>query len=559
MTTIDTHAESVATASVVPAGTGRVLSGVASWITTADHKRIGRLFVGFSTLFLLGVAGVGALLGFERIDTDSIALDAGSLGQLFSLFRVGFVFFVMTPLMLGVAIAVVPLQIGSKSLTFPRAAALGLWTWLTGSGLVIAAYATNGGPGGGDESGVDLFLAGLGLTVIGLIIAAASLAATVLTSRAPGMYLDRVPMFAWSAFVGAIALLVTLPVLLAALIYLFADHRFGARTSLDENGWGGNTGVHTWIRFAITQPQTYVYAIPVLGFVAEVVPVFARRRMVIRRAALIGVGVLATAGLAGISQTDHGIGPWRPLGDFDKVQDIIPYAFFNLLPIAGILAVMGACMLTLRPALKARQFTLGAPLLFGLGAAGMLTLGTLAHTLTPIADLQLAGTVYEEGEFTLVAYAVVLAAMGAITYWGPKLWGRRLPKVPTLLMALGGTGATVLASVPYLLAGLNNQPGIFGVTDATQLVSGFDNDVAPALMNTLVALGHALMVLTVLGFAMLALRSFTKGERSGDDPWDGQTLEWMTSSPPPLNNFAETPTVASAEPLADLKPSRSDA
>src|SRR5262249_30341022 len=151
-------------------------SGVASWLTTADHKRIGRLFVGFSLTALLGVAGIGALLGFERIDTKSIDLDSGSLDQLFSLFRVGLVFMVAIPLVLGIAIAVVPLQVGSRALAFPRAAALGLWTWLTGTGIVIAAYCMNGGPNGGDANAVDLFLAGLGLAVIGLIVAAATVA-----------------------------------------------------------------------------------------------------------------------------------------------------------------------------------------------------------------------------------------------------------------------------------------------------------------------------------------------------------------------------------------------
>jgi len=294
--------------------------------------------------------------------------------------------------------------------------------------------------------------------------------------------------------------------------------------------------------------------VPVLGFVAEVIPVFAKRRMLVRGAALAGVGILSLGGLAGVSQNDHAIGSWRPLGDFDKLQDMVPYAFFNLLPILGVLAVMGVATLTLLPALKARSLAIGAPLLFGVGAVGMLTLGAVAHAFSPITDLHLAGTVYEEGEFTFVAYGIVLAALGGVAYWGPKLWGRNLPKVPTLLLALGATGAAFLASAPYLLSGFNDQPGLFGATDPTSIAGGFDHDAAPELLNTITAVGHALMVLTVLGFVLLALRAFTAGDTAGDDPWDGQTLEWATSSPAPSGNFADTPTVASAEPLTDLKP-----
>ena len=429
MTTIDTHPESAVAGSVAPTGVGRALAGVASWITTADHKRIGRLFIGFGLAFLIGIAGIGTLLGFERIDTGSTTLDTNSLGQLFSLFRVGMVFMVAIPLGLGVAIAVVPLQLGSRALAFPRLAALGLWTWLAGSGIVIGSYAMNGGPGGGGTNAVDLFLAGVGLTVIGLLVASVSVATSVLTSRAPGMTLAKAPAFAWSALVGAIALVLTLPVLLAVLIYLFADHRFGARTALEVNGWGGNE-INNWIRFALSQPQTFVYAIPVLGFVAEVIPVFAKRRMLVRGSALAGIAIFSTASLAGISQVDHGIGAWKSLGSFDKVKDIVPYLFFNALPILGILVVMGAVSLTLLTSVKARTVSLGAPLVFGLGAVGMLTVGALAHLLSPITDLHLAGTVYEEGEFTFITYALVLATLGAVTYWGPKLWGRRLPMCP---------------------------------------------------------------------------------------------------------------------------------
>jgi len=559
MTTIDTHPESAVAASGASAS-GHALAHVASWITTADHKRIGRMFIGLSLTLLMGIAGLGAVLGFDRItadDTDTL-LDVNSLGQLFSLFRVGLIFMVIIPLALGVAIAIVPLQVGARSLAFPRLAALGLWTWLTGSGIVLVAYLQNGGPGGGKESAVDLFLAGLGLTIIGLLCSAVALATSVLTSRAPGMTLDRIPAFAWSALVSAAALVLTLPVLLAALIYVYADHRYGSRISLEANGWGGNA-VYPWIRFALSQPTSFIYALPVLGFVAETVPVFARRRNPLRAGVLVGVAIFATASLTGATQIDHGIGNWNAMDGGDRFKDMVDYAFFNLLPVLGILAVMGAVTLTLLLGLKSRRLSLSAPLILGLGAAGMLTLGAGAHLLMPIADLNLSGTVYEEGVFHLIAYSLVLAALGGFTYWGPKLWGRALPKAPTFLLALGAVGGAALAGIPFLISGFNDQPGFFGVINPVDLVTNWSSDAAPELLNALTAIGHALIALTVLGTVLLAVGAFTKGKFVGDDPWDGQTLEWATSSPAPANNFVDLPIVSSAEPLADLKSAGSDA
>jgi len=554
MTTIDTPTDAAAGS---PAGTSPLVAAVASWVTTSDHKRIGRLFASLSMLMMLALAGLVAVLGFDRIDRTENFLDIDVLSQLFSLARVGFIFMVMVPMMLGFAISVVPLQLGARSMTFPRSAAFGLWTWLTGCGIIIVSYAQNGGPGGGKSSAVDLFLAGLGLTVLGLVTAAASLATTVLTSRAPGMTLDRVPPFAWSALVFAVAVIVTMPVMLAALVYLYADHRYGGRQSLEAGGFGGNA-IYPWIRTALSQPLTFIYALPVLGFVAEVVPVFARRRTVLRAGVLVGIGVLATAGLTGITQIDHNIRPWSQADDGERFRDIVTYAFFNLLPILGLLVLMGAVTLTLLTGLKSRSIRLEPPLLFGIGAVILLTHALLTHVLVPIDDLQLAGSVYEEGVFMSVVYSVVLAGLGCVSYWSLKFRGRQLPRIPLMLLALGGLGAGVLATVPYFISGFNNQPGLFGVKRAESMVLGWDHNAAPELLNALSGIGHGLMALTVLGFVLLTQRAFASGKFAADDPWDGQTLEWATSSPPPANNFVDLPSVSSPEPLTDLKPAGSD-
>lgn len=543
MTTIETRPEHGAMSLTGQQAGGGTLTGVAGWITTSDHKRIGRLFVGFGLVLLAASLVVGGLLGAERIAPKHLFLKANTVDQLFALFRVAVPYLGIAPLLLGLGVAVVPLQIGSKAIAFGRAAALGFWCWLFGSGTVIASFIGNGGPGGGDPKMVELFLAGLGLTIIGLMVAATSVAVTVLTCRAPGMTLRRVPAFAWASLVGSTVLVLTLPVLLGDLVLLAVDHR-SARTI----GFGGNQDLLTWMGWALTQPATLLLAIPVLGITADVVATATRKRLALRPAVLLGVGILAVATLGSVTQKLQVL-HWSGVSTSDKINDLLPFALFTLLPILGpvlVLAALGQALATGKPRLASPP-----AFLFGLVGLLFVTLGVAAHALTGIVDLQLVGTTYEEGVLVLVAGGSLLAALGGVSHWGPKLWGRTLPSTAVLpLVGLGAVGV-LLGGVPLLVAGFQGQPAL--------TAGNFDYKLAPEALNLLATIGQGLLFVTVIGFVLLAIKGFTKGATVGDDPWDGQTLEWATASPAPADNFAEVLRVASAEPLLDLKPAGSDA
>src|SRR6478736_2527618 len=223
---------------------------LAEWLTTGDHRRIGRLYVALALVFTVALLVVAALLAFERVDDGSFdILHADAVAQLYSLYFLGAVFCVVAPLFIGLATAIVPLQVGARTIAFPRAAALAFWAWLVGTGVMVGAYIANGGPGGGNSIAVDLFLVSFGLVVVALVLGAICVATTVLTLRAPGMTLDRVPMFAWSMVVSASLLILTLPVLVGELIYLYIDHRY-ARAA-----FGGNAGVLGYIGWTVIAPQ----------------------------------------------------------------------------------------------------------------------------------------------------------------------------------------------------------------------------------------------------------------------------------------------------------------
>lgn len=534
MTTIDT-ASHTASAGIVAT---RAPSSVAVWVTTSDHKRLGRLLIVSGLLALVGIAAVAALLGFERIDATSVTLNANSITQLFAIHRVGLAFFVVVPIMLGLAVAVVPLQLGARSLAFPRLAAAGFWAWFFGMVLIIISIASNGGPGGGAPKFVALFIAAYGVMLAGLTAIAGSVATTVLTTRAPGMNMRRVPLFSWSALVSSLGLLLVLPVAFGTVIYLYVSYRY------NKVPFGGNTGVLDHLGFSLTQPTTFLFALPAIGFAAEMFAVAGRCRLPMRGSVLGGLALVGVAALGGVTQVTQSL-PWSGKGlNLDhfgtKLGDLVNYLLFMGLPVLGVLMVLAVGPL----AFKGGRPKITAPFLFGFFGMGMVLVGMLGALVNGVSDLGLGGTVFEEGAYTYVCYGAVLAGMGAVAYWGPKLWGRRLNDTKLIPLALLGTLAVVLSSLPYYVAGFADQPAA-SVT--------FDYSGPQNLWNILATVGHGLMLVTVLSFLGVALGGFRRGEPAGDDPWDAHTLEWATSSPPPENNFAEIHTVQSAEPLLDLK------
>jgi heme/copper-type cytochrome/quinol oxidase subunit 1 len=545
MTVTETRPDEVAAAagaSASPAAPSAPTK-VAGWLVSADHTRVGRLYVGFSLVAAIAVLVVGTLVMAERIETGGTFLRSDSVAQMTSFTWIGLAFLVVVPLLLGIAIAVVPLQVGAAGIAYPRAAALSFWGWVFSGGVMVSAYLGNGGPGGGDAQAVDLFLVSLILVLVSLTVGAACVAGTVITQRAAGMGLLEVPPFSFASLVSAGALLLTLPVLAGTLLLLYVDHRYGRIV------FGGNQGIEGELSWSILQPQTYVYGIPILGLMAELFPVAGGRRQPMRP---VVIGAIGLAGAAAVGGALQGM-PTLDLDGVTPIQGLAELVLFGvtaLLPVLPFLLVLGLGGLALK---GGRPRPSGA---FGFAIAGALMglVGALVGVLTPIADLGLIGTVYQESQTYYLLFAGLLAGMGAVAYWGPKLWGRRLPdKAVGGLAALGLVG-TVLAAFPYVIAGFLGQP--------LGAVSWAELDGPIQLCNVAVTVGFGLLTLTVVAFALLALRGFARGDAAGDDPWDAQTLEWALPSPPG-DTTADLGYVRSAEPLLDAKgstrPAGSDA
>jgi heme/copper-type cytochrome/quinol oxidase subunit 1 len=534
MTTIDAHVG----ASTQAKGTSpSFVAAIGNWVTSSDHKKIGKIFIGCSLLFALSPSILGALFGFERMTPGSTGIvGAGAVTQLVSLYHFDLVFGVLAPLFIGLAIAVVPMQVGARSIAFPRLAQYSLWAWLFGSALVAASLIANGGPGGGSSNMVDLYFLGLGLTIVGLVAASISIATTVLTARAPGMALDYVPPFTWAALVGSIATIVSLPVALSTIIYVYVDHTHAALAL-------GGKGIETTLSWAFSQPQTFVFVVMALGVLAEIAPITARVRQPLRPIVLTGIALITTAVLGAVTQSQH-------LVDFsgsNAVKTFVPFIVFNGLPLLGVLITVAVAMLSLKegkPAVNG-QFALAV-----LGAL-MILVGVAGNFLQNVKATNLSGTVFAEAVTVYLVYGGLLAAMGAIAHWAPKLWGRTLPTQKLLGLAALGVIGTIAAAFPLYIAGFSDQPA--------NALGSFTYDGPIALWNALSGIGHALVALVVIAFIGLLIDAVRNGAQATDDPWNGHTLEWAIPSPAPVNNFAELAQVGSPEPVLDAKPASQEA
>lgn len=549
MTTIDTSPSATAAVSAEIASldsTPTALSAVGAWMTSSDHKRIGRLWIGGGLLGTVAAAAIGALIGLERVysGVGTMVVPSDLVPQLVQSFRFLMILAAVLPLLIGLALAVVPLQLGARAAAFPRLALGGFWAWAVGVLLLMVALFNGGRIGGDDTDMVGLHLLAHAMIAMGALGAAASIATSVLTTRAPGMTMRRVPMFAWSALIASLGLVLALPVMIGAVIYLFIDVRYGIGT------FGGSEGIGSWIGWAFSQPLTFLFALPAIGVFAELVPVTFRTRQALRGVVYSGLGLVGVAALAGVTQQSIFSVLLAPeedsAGIAEVVNALVPFAIFNLLPILGVVIVLALGALTAKPTKGvSKPPKITAAFLFSFFGLGMVFVGMLGNAVHAIDDLGLGGTVFEEGALVYVVYGGVLGALGGITHWAPKLWGRKMAEKKVIPLALSGVLGTILASLPLYAAGFSDQPAGQVMISLTGIESA---------LNTAVLAGHVLMLFTVLAFIGAAITTFTgDGESAGDDPWGGHTIEWSTSSPAPGNNFPAVAMITSAEPMLDLQ------
>ena len=526
MAVIETPPETVAAVAEASGATRAEPTGFAAVLGSGDHKVIGRLYIACSLAFAVAALAIGTVIGVERLSPDGLDIfGEDNVLQFFSLYRLGLVFLVALPLVIGVALVVVPLQVGSRAVAFPRAAAASFWGWLLGAALFIASYAMNGGPGGGRASGVNLWITSLGLMIVAILLAAVCLATTVLVLRQTGMSTDTVPMFSWSIFAASVLWILTLPIALAFLALAYIDHRH-AGTAI-----GANADLFGRMGWRLRTPQIYVRAIPVLGFAADVAATTAKARIAPRAAATGAVIAFAIfsfgAFVANSGPQDH------------KAWVLVALGVVAVLPVLAILGLVGDLF-------RRGKVGVNGGLLYAVAALLVLLLTTVAGAIAAIPATETWGSTTDLAVNHGATIAALIAGLGGIHWWATKI-GRQ-PAVEAIgrlapLLLLGG-GALVVAG--DVISALVGEDGTLEV--APSWAGGVEG------INLIVVIGFALTLLGVLA-AISTLVPLTKRSPNGApaDPWEGQTLEWLAPSPPPSDNFVvELPVVTSAEPLLDL-------
>jgi heme/copper-type cytochrome/quinol oxidase subunit 1 len=511
--------------------------GLAAVVGTGDPRTIGKLFVGTSLLLLVGSGVFGALVGIEQYDTaGSEIFGADTTLRVFTLHATAALFLGVLPLLLGLATAIVPLQVGASTVAFPRASAAAYWVWLVSSGLVLASYAIDGGPFGTEPDAVALYIAGLIAVVIALAVATISVVTTVLTLRAPGLSLRRTPLFSWSVLVGGSVWLLTLPVLAGLLLITYLDLRYG------QQFLGGSSGVWSRVAWLYWQPTLYAVAVPALGVIADIVPVFAQRRHQRHSSAMFLIGASAALGLGAWAQIGATVdGSENPTPWINEA----PWQVIGFLAIVPILGLLGLWTLTLMTG----KVRLRTPLVLAQLAGLLVFVGVAAGAATVIGDLDLANTTWMTAQAVAVLGGAAVAGLAGVVLWAPKLYGKLLPD---RLAGLGGTLVflgVALAAVPLAIAGALGQIRLFA--GGMEGVDPGDVDTVEVL-NLVSGIGLAVAVLggLIVGLALLARR---RGEGPGDDPWGGHTLEWATTSPPAVGNFATLPEITSEAPVYDAR------
>jgi len=511
-------------------------TGFWSWFTTVDHKKIGILY-GFTAFAFFIIGGLEALvIRAQLAGPDGEIVDAELYNQLFTMHGLTMVFLVVMPLSAAFFNYLIPLMIGARDVAFPRLNAFSYWVFLFGGLFMYSSFVLGGAPNGGwfgyapvnvqaGEIGAlnNMTFYAIGLLILGIAstVSAVNLAVTIINMRAPGMSFFRMPVFIWMAFVVQFLLIFALPIITVGLFLLLFDRILG--TSFYASGGDPVLWQHLFWLFG--HPEVYILILPAMGIVSEILPTFSRKP-------LFGYSVVVFSGIA------IGIMGWGVWAHHMFTTGLGPVANSAFAVSTMFIAVpTGVKIFNWIATTWGGKIRLATPMLFALGFVAMFTIGGLSgvtHSVVP-HDTQQTDTYYVVAHFHYVLFGgAILGLFGGVYYWWPKIFGRvlneGLGKIHFWLMLIGFN----LTFGPFHILGLQGMP---------RRIYRYPDGMGWNAWNMAATVGSFLIAVSVLVFMWNAVRSRTKGEIAVADPWDGRTLEWTISSPPPAHNFDEVPVV----------------
>jgi cytochrome c oxidase subunit I len=516
---------------------------IASWMSSTDHKVIGYMYLITSFAFF-GIGGILALIMRAELARPGLQFVSDEqFNQLFTMHGTIMLLLFATPLFIGFGNVIMPLQIGSPDVAFPRMNMFSFYLFLFGGLITISGFLTPGGAASfgwyaysplsnairSPEVGGDLWIMGLVLSGLGTILGGVNFTTTIFCMRAPGMTMFRMPIFTWNILLTSILVLMAFPVLAAALLALEADRKLGAHVFDAANG-GAMLWQHLFWFFG--HPEVYIVAIPFFGIITEILPVFARKP-VFGYMGLVG----ATVAIAGLSVT-----VWAH-HMFPTGQVLLPFFSFMTFLIA---VPTGVKFFNWVGTIWRGQLTFETPMLWALGFLVTFLFGGLTGIIlaSPPLDFHLNDSYFVVAHFHYVLFGTVVFAMfGGFYFWWPKMTGKMLNefwgKVHFWLLFIG-FHTTFLVQHWLGAEGMQRR-----VADYSKQFTG---------LNMVSSIGALILALSMLPFLWNVYITARHGAKvTVDDPWGhGNSLEWATSCPPPRHNFTAIPRIRSERPAFDL-------
>ena len=518
--------------------------GILGWLATVDHKEIGRRYI-VTALVFLALGGVLALLmRLQLARPDNNLISASRYNELFTMHGSTMMFLFAVPVMEGIAVYIIPLMLGTRSTAFPRLNAFSYFMYLFGGLLLWCAFALNIGPDIGwfaytPLSGpqfspgkrADIWAQMITFTEVAALAAAVVLVTTILKTRAPGMTLARMPLFAWAMLVVGVMIIFSMPAIALASSMLISDRLIG--TNFFNAYEHGDALLWQHLFWFFGHPEVYIIFLPATGFVSVITETFCRRPVFaypVVVLALISTGILA-------------FGLWVH-HMFATGLPRVGYSFYTAasMTVAIPTALQIFCWLATMWEGRPR---LAVPMLYVIGFIVTFVIGGLTGVIIAAVplDLELHDTYFIVAHFHYVLIGgAVFPLLGILTYWYPKITGRMmsetLGKIGFWLLFLGFQ----LAFFPMHFAGLLGMP---------RRVYTYPAGLGLELPNLLSTIGAFAVAAAVLLFVINGARSLYRGALASANPWGAASLEWATSSPPPVYNFAHIPVVESNTPLWD--------